>query len=245
MKKINLKEMFKTLAIALIFATIFRTFFFQPFAIPSGSMIPTLIIGDRLLVEKFSYGYSKYSFPLNMIPFSGKILDIHKPKRGQIVVFKRPEKGNEYFIKRVMGLPGDKIAVKKGIVHVNGKANHLEYIREDDINIGKYKLSAYMYKETNVDGYSYFIYKLSKDAKFIDDNFAEVIIPDGHYFMMGDNRNNSSDSRFEDMGFIPSDKIIGKARILFFSSSAHLYEIHKFKDEIYWNRMLKRLDKST
>ncbi|QED23155.1 signal peptidase I [Candidatus Deianiraea vastatrix] len=260
MKKVNAKETFKTLGFALLFATVFRTFFFQPFAIPSGSMMPNLILGDKLLVEKFIYGYSKYSFPLNMIPFSGKILDFKAPERGDIVVFKLPEQGNEYFIKRVIGLPGDEIEVKNGIVYVNGKANKTEYIKKDVLNIqadgipftlakyayenGYNSVPVYMYKEKNIDNYSYYIYKFSKDGNFMDDNFAKVKVPENHYFMMGDNRNNSADSRFQSMGFVSEDKIIGKARMIFFSSSAHFYEINKFSSEIYWNRMLQRLDKN-
>lgn len=239
------KELGKTLAFAIIFATIFRSLFYQPFAIPSESMLPGLIIGDRLLVQKFSYGYTKYSFPLNMIPFNGKILSFRKPQRGDTVIFKMPEKDNEFFIKRVIGLPGDSVEVQNGTVYVNGIANKLSYMRtdEDDSN-PNYSINYHLYRETNQDGFAYYIYRLSKNGTKLDDNFAPVKVPDGHYFVMGDNRNNSRDSRYEDMGYIAEDRIVGNARLIFFSSRSGLYEFWNWSNDVKLSRIFDRLDKS-
>lgn len=240
-KKFKLEDTLKSFGFALLFATIFRSFFFQPFAIPSGSMLPTLLVGDRLLVEKFAYGYSKYSFPLNMIPFSGKIMNKKKPKRGEIVVFKMPEHGNEYFIKRVIGLPGDEIKIIKGVVYVNGKQNISDFAGEMKSQDG---VDVFAFREKNIDGYSYMTFKMTKDGKMPDDNFAPITVPQGRYFLMGDNRNNSSDSRFDYIGFVEEDRIIGRARVLFFSSSCNFWEFWKFDKEVYFSRILNRLDKS-
>lgn len=243
--KIKTKELMKTLAFAIVFATIFRSILYQPFAIPSGSMMPNLLIGDRLIVQKFAYGYSKYSFPLNMIPFSGKILDMKKPKRGDIVVFKLPEKGNDYFIKRVVGLPGDTVEVVNGTVYVNGKENTQQKIHEEEMELYKNKtINVASYVEKNQNNYSYVIYRFLNSGKMSEDNFAPTKVPKGKYFLMGDNRNNSRDSRFEDMGMIDEEKIIGKAQIIFFSASCGLYEFWKFLDEVYLKRIGRRLDKS-
>jgi signal peptidase I len=238
------KEFFKNIIFAVIFATIFRSLVYQPFEIPSASMLPNLVVGDRLLVQKFSYGYSKYSFPLNMVPFSGKILDKHKPKHGDIVVFKMPSKGNEYFIKRVIAAPGDIIEVKKGIVFVNKVQNKKILIEQGSVDIGGISAPLYIEQETNHNGYSYKTYRLSEKATLPEDNFAPVKVPEGTYFVMGDNRNNSRDSRFEDMGFIPEDQIIGKAQIIFFSAKCGLYEFWNWKNDVYISRILNRLDKS-
>ncbi len=241
--ELNPKMLWKTLGMALLFATIFRSFFFQPFVIPSESMLPTLIVGDRILVQKFSYGYSKYSFPLNMIPFSGKILQFHQPKHGDVVVFKMPEKGNEYFIKRVIGVPGDVISIKNGVVSVNNRANSLEYVRTDEMPIGAERvIDSHMYQEKNQEGKAYYIYRFSRNGAGFDDNLAPVKVPAGHYFMMGDNRNNSQDSRYADMGFVSGDKIVGNARIIWLSSPGNLYEFWKW-GQLDFSRIATRLDK--
>jgi signal peptidase I len=240
-QKTSIKDFLKTIAFAIFFATIFRSFFFQPFSIPSGSMIPTLIVGDKLLVEKYSYGYSKYSLPMNMIPFNGKILDKKNPKRGHIVVFKLPERDGEHYIKRVIGLPGDKIELKNGTVYVNDKPNIREFIRQKVDGSGG---AIYFFNETNADGHKYQILQMTKNGSRYEDNFAPIVVPKDHYFMMGDNRNQSSDSRFDFVSYVHRDKIVGKARFIFFSSDASIFEPWNWRGKIYTDRILDRLDKS-
>jgi signal peptidase I len=192
---------------------IIRAFFFQPFNIPSGAMEPTLLVGDYLFVSKFSYGYTHYSLPLSPPFFSGRIWSSN-PQRGDVVVFRLPKDDSTDYIKRVIGLPGDHIRMKGGVLYINGAAVRKERVEDfiDDENNARVR----RFRETLPNGVVYETLDL-QDNGFLD-NTQEYLVPPGHYFMMGDNRDNSSDSRvLSAVGYVPLENIIGRAAILFFS----------------------------
>ena len=224
---------------ALILALIVRVFLFQPFNIPSGSMIPTLLIGDYLFVSKYSYGYSRYSFPFGLDLFSGRVW-AKEPERGDVVVFKLPRDNETDYIKRVIGLPSDRIQMRDGVLYINGEAVKKEYIGEYSNADGK----AYyghptipMYRETLPNGVSYRV--LDVNPKGEADNTDEYVVPPGKYFMMGDNRDNSQDSRYSDVvGFVPYENFVGRADLIFFSiePDVSLWEVWKWPFAIRWGR---------
>ncbi|MBT5540710.1 MAG: signal peptidase I, partial [Alphaproteobacteria bacterium] len=188
-KTTTLWENVKTILIAILIAVAIRTFAFEPFTIPSGSMIPTLLIGDYLFVSKYSYGYSRYSFPFGIGPFSGRVF-FEPPKRGEVAVFKFPKNTSENWIKRIIGLPGDKIQIVNSVLNINGEPVKLERIEDfmHDTDSGE-KVPVPQYIETLPNGVSHRIIKVhvkEEDSEW--ENSPEYIIPEGHYFMMGDNR---------------------------------------------------------
>ena len=199
---------------ALLLALVIRTLLFQPFSIPSGSMRPTLLEGDYLFVTKWAYGYSRYSLPFGPNLFSGRIWG-SEPKRGDVVVFKFPPDPSVDYIKRVVGLPGDKIQVKDGQLFINGTAVPREKVGQiDNPDITEVDRPVDVYRETLPNGITYDTLDLTPNS--IGDNTREFDVPAGHYFMMGDNRDNSSDSRFT-VGFVPADNLVGRANVIFFS----------------------------
>ena len=229
-------EPFRTIIIAGALALMFRSLLFEPFNIPSGSMIPTLKVGDYLFVSKFSYGYSRYSFPFGIIPFDGRAM-AGEPERGDVVVFRQPGNEDVAFIKRIVGLPGDDIQVKQGVLQINGtpvKRKHEEVgTATDGFSVMKYD----DYVETLPEGTSHSIREMS-DAGSLD-NTRVYSVPEGHYFMMGDNRDNSNDSRTSSVGLVPFENFVGKAQFLFFShnGSARLWEIWKWPFAIRYSRI--------
>ena len=229
-------EFIKTIVIAGALALGFRSLLFEPFNIPSGSMIPTLLVGDYLFVSKYSYGYSRYSFPFGMAPFDGRIFET-SPERGDVAVFRQPQNESVAFIKRIVGLPGDRIQVTDGVLHINDVA--VNRVRKgfatasDGYNVIRFAV----YQETLPNGKSYLIQERSDDD--VLDNTNVFLVPEGHYFMMGDNRDNSRDSRTTSVGMVPAENLIGRAERLFFShnSSAHLWEIWKWPFAIRYGRL--------
>jgi signal peptidase I len=205
----------KTMIYAILMAVVIRTFLFEPFNIPSGSMIPTLLVGDYLFVSKYSYGYSRHSFPFSLMPFSGRIFE-HAPKRGDVVVFKYPRDNKTDYIKRVIGLPGDKIQMQDGRLFINGKLVQREKVddfvyRDTEGSV----LRSTQYKETLPGGKVHYILEEGDNRRF--DNTPEFVVPPEHYFMMGDNRDHSADSR-ADVGYVPAENLVGRAEFLFFST---------------------------
>ena len=230
-------EFIKTIVIAGALALGFRSLLFEPFNIPSGSMIPTLLVGDYLFVSKYSYGYSRYSFPFGIAPFDGRIFET-PPERGDVAVFRQPQNESVAFIKRIVGLPGDRIQVTDGSLRINDVA--VNRVRKgfatasDGYNVIRFAV----YQETLPNGKSYLIQERSDDDDVLD-NTNVFLVPQGHYFMMGDNRDNSRDSRTTSVGMVPADNLIGRAERLFFShnSSAHLWEIWKWPFAIRYGRL--------
>ena len=229
-------EFIKTIVIAGALALGFRSLLFEPFNIPSGSMIPTLLVGDYLFVSKYSYGYSRYSFPFGMAPFDGRIFET-PPERGDVAVFRQPQNESVAFIKRIVGLPGDRIQVTDGVLRINDVA--VNRVRKgfatasDGYNVIRFAV----YQETLPNGKSYLIQERSDDD--VLDNTNVFLVPEGHYFMMGDNRDNSRDSRTTSVGIVPAENLIGRAERLFFShnSSARLWEIWKWPFAIRYGRL--------
>ena len=237
-------ETVKVVLQALLLALILRTFIVQPFVIPSGSMMGTLLIGDYLFVSKYSYGYSRYSFPLNLIPFDGRLLE-GKPKRGDIAVFRLPSDTSTDYIKRVIGLPGDKVQVKDGVVYINEEAIKREKV--DDFT-GTYDqgrdISIPRYRETLPNGKTYLT--LDSNPNNISDNTIVFTVPEGEYFMMGDNRDNSQDSRFSNVGTVPLDNFVGRAEFLFFSvaNGSSAWQFWKWPQDLRFNRLFNGLKKN-
>ena len=228
-------EFVKTILVAVGIAVVFRSFLFEPFSIPSGSMIPTLRVGDYLFVSKYSYGYSRYSFPLGIIPFSGRIME-STPERGDVIVFRKPGEESIDYIKRLVGLPGDEISVVEGILHINGKPVDRQVEATAQHDNGLFSRSATVYRETLPDGRSYLIQEFSDNDRM--DNISPRKVPEGHYFFMGDNRDNSRDSRAE-IGFVAAENLIGRAEFLFFShdGTARTYEIWRWPFAIRFSRI--------
>ena len=251
-------ETLKTVFWAVLIALVVRTFAYEPFSIPSGSMLPGLLVGDYLFVSKFSYGYTRYSFPWSPRLFSGRILS-GTPKRGDVVVFRLPSDTKVDYIKRVIGLPGDKVQVKAGRLYINGtmverRRTGQPVVWEPDERTGAPVERLYQaYTETLPGGKQHTIYERS-DNDAGSDNTPEYTVPAGHYFMMGDNRDNSCDSRFSTsynptgprglrceqvVGYVPFENFIGRAEFLFFSAddSAQLWEVWKWPGAIRWERL--------
>jgi signal peptidase I len=253
----GLWETVKVIIQALLIAFVVRTFFFQPFNIPSESMYPTLKVGDYLFVSKLSYGYSRYSFDfsfgmggrtwISCCPFSfpGRHILAETPERGDIAVFKYPPDTKIDYIKRVIGLPGDRIQMKEGVLYINGEAVKKERIEDyvdPELREPPGGVPVPQYRETLPNGVSYNVLDMNPNGGA--DNTIEYVVPENHYFMMGDNRDNSADSRFLDqVGYVPVENFAGRADIIFFSLSrnAAIWEIWKWPFEVRWTRFLNLL----
>jgi signal peptidase I len=226
---------------ALIIALVIRTFLFQPFNIPSGSMKETLLVGDYLFVSKYSYGYSHFSLPFSPPLFSGRIWG-SPPDRGDVVVFRLPREDSTDYIKRVIGLPGDTIQMIDGVLHINGEAVKRERIEdfietEEGVRASRVK----RWRETLPNGVSYTTLDLVDRG--IYDNAGPYHVPAGNYFMMGDNRDNSTDSRVRPevggVGYVPFENIIGRAQIIFFSihEGEHAWMVWRWPWSVRWSRL--------
>ncbi len=227
----------KTLFYAALIALFVRTVFVEPFSIPSGSMIPSLLVGDYLFVSKMSYGYSRHSLPLSMPLIKGRIF-YEEPKQGDVIVFKLPSDNRTDYIKRLIGMPGDKIQVKQGRLYINGK--QIERIADKDFVMRDERGKAMRfdrYIEVLPNGVRHPIIEMSDEGPF--DNTEEFTVPEGHFFMMGDNRDNSLDSRSVKVGFVPAVNLVGRAKFLFFSNdgTARWWEIWKWQMAVRWSRL--------
>ncbi|MEQ8295412.1 MAG: signal peptidase I [Nitratireductor sp.] len=226
----GLGETVNVIVQALLLALVIRTFLFQPFSIPSGSMRPTLLEGDYLFVTKWAYGYSRHSLPFSPDLFEGRIWDA-APERGDVAVFKYPPNPALDYIKRVIGLPGDRIQMREGQLYINGEPVGRQKTGQiDNPDITEVNRPVDVYRETLPNGVSYDTLDVTPNG--ISDNTREFVVPAGHYFMMGDNRDNSADSRV--FGFVPEENLVGRANIIFFSISggASPLEIWKWPSQI-------------
>jgi signal peptidase I len=236
------KETLRMLAFALLIALVIRTFVFEPFNIPSSSMVPSLLVGDFLFVSKFSYGYGSKGTFLGFVPFSGR-LGGHEPHRGDIVVFKLPRDTSVDYIKRLIGLPGDTVQMRQGILFINGvpvERSRLEQLLE--VANTKPPSNAADYIEYLPQGRTHIIRKLGNDQPL--DNTEVFTVPPHQYFFMGDNRDNSQDSRTNNVGFVPEENLVGKAQILFFSidERARFWEFWTWPWSVRWSRILSRIN---
>ena len=233
MKK-KIIENIKTLFYALIIALIIRSFFFQPFYIPSSSMEPNLLVGDRLFVSKYSYGYSRHSLPFSPKIYNGRIFK-KTPERGDVIVFKTPADNRTDYIKRLIGLPGDIVQIIDGDLHLNNALipkNKLEISL--NINCGNEVLETNVFEETLPNGIKYMaVYRKEGMMK----NSDIFVVPEDHYFFMGDNRDCSKDSRFlSSVGYVNFNNLIGKAQLIFFSNDKRSYSFFKFWK---WNESIR------
>ena len=233
-------ETVKTVVYALLIALVIRTFLFQPFNIPSASMEGTLLIGDYLFVEKYAYGYSRYSFPFGLMPFSGRVFG-SDPTRGDVVVFKYPRDTSTDFIKRVIGLPGDRIQMINDRLYINDRVVPRVRVQDYTEVVDGITYHEPQYRETLPNGKSYLTLDRYSDGPA--DNTDVFVVPAGHYFMMGDNRDNSDDSRGS-VGYVPAENLVGKAELLFFSTdgSAHIWEFWKWPWAVRYSRMFTVID---
>jgi signal peptidase I len=240
----------KTIVYAVLIALVVRTVAFEPFNIPSGSMIPTLLVGDYLFVSKFTYGYSRYSLPLGLPLFSGRIF-FHPPERGDVIVFKVPTDNSTDFIKRVIGLPGDRIQMRQGELYIDDKLVPRRKVGDEPCPDNGFDLCV-RYIETLPNGVVHPIIKRTDEG--IVNNTKVFTVPDGEFFMMGDNRDNSSDSRVafganldtraeDKLRYVPAENLIGKAQFIFFSTdgSARLWEFWRWPFAIRYSRLFTRI----
>ena len=233
MKKIILENT-KTIFYALIIALLIRSFLFQPFYIPSSSMEPNLLIGDRLFVSKYTYGYSRHSLPFSPKLFKDRILE-SEPKIGDVIVFKTPTDNRTDYIKRLIGGPGDKIKITNNDLYINDeKVKKIKIENLFQITCGDIVADVDFYEETLPNGKKY-IAVYSKEGSMI--NSDEYIVPENHYFFMGDNRDCSKDSRYlSSVGYVNFNNLVGKAQVIFFSSDKKMGSFFQFWK---WNKSFR------
>ncbi len=235
-------ENLKTLFYALIIAIIIRSLIIQPFYIPSSSMEPNLLVGDRIFVTKYSYGYSKHSFPFSPPLFKGRIMS-KEPKRGDVVVFKTPADNRTDYIKRLIGLPGDKIKFIDTNLYINSSEILKSRISKKDIIFcGNKKIDVFTFEELFDNGKKIKTVYLKNFSFKNSDTFK---VPENHYFFLGDNRDCSKDSRYlSSVGYVHKDNIVGKAQFIFFSSDksiGSMFAFWKWHKSLRLNRFFKRI----
>ena len=243
------ENFFLSLVWIILLALIFRAFLFQSYNIPSGSMLKNLLVGDYIFVSKYTYGYSKHSLPFSIHLIPNRIFS-SEPMRGDVVVFKLPSDGKTDYIKRVIGMPGDKIQIINGEVYINNqRLSYKEIGVYEDNNLINRKKKALgcrneklkILEETLPNGKSYNI--LNSDITSYADNTGIYNVPKDHFFVMGDNRDNSQDSRFiSTVGFIPYENLVGKAQFIFFSlENARFLQIWKWPYSIRYERIFQKI----
>ena len=235
-------ENFKTLFYAFIIAIIIRSLIIQPFYIPSSSMEPGLLVGDRLFVTKYSYGYSKHSFPFSPPIFDNRIFS-NKPNRGDVIVFKTPADNRTDYIKRLIGLPGDRIQFIDTNLYLNNSEILKSKISEKDpIYCGDKTINVFTFEEKLPNGK---IYKTVYLKNFTFKNSDVFNVPNNHYFFLGDNRDCSKDSRYlTSVGYVHEDNLVGKARFIFFSSDrsvGSIFAFWKWNKSIRFDRFFKKI----
>jgi signal peptidase I len=247
----------RTLVFAAAIAIVFRAFLFEPFSIPSGSMVPTLLVGDYLFVSKYTYGYSARSIGLGFlknwfgIPLpAGRVLG-GRLHRGDVVVFKLPTDNTTDYVKRLIGFPGDRIQMREGRLYINDQIMPREVsgsfqLTENDLDENRaalrrmFSLPSIQYTETLPNGKQHTILEMTDDGRL--DNTGVYVVPQGHYFCMGDNRDNSQDSRVASrVGFVPEENIVGRAEFIFFSlrGGTPFWKFWEWPGALRWSRMLK------
>lgn len=236
-KSAGIVETVKTIFYAMVIAIGIRTVAFEPFNIPSGSMVPTLLVGDYLFVSKYSYGYSRFSLPFGLPLFSGRIFG-DLPKRGDVAVFKLPRDNSTDYIKRIIGLPGDHIRVVRGVLNINGVPAARTPAGNFTDDSGGAPIIKGAFTEQLPDGPQHMILKETDEGW--PNNTQDYVVPPGNIFAMGDNRDNSQDSRFLNaVGFVPLENLVGRAEFIFFSldATAPWWEVWEWPFEIRWSRL--------
>lgn len=229
-------ETLRLLFWALLLSIFIRSCFYEPFHIPSSSMKPNLLVGDYIFVSKFSYGYSRHSFPFSLAPIKGRILQFQKPKHGDIIVFKCPTNGVT-FVKRLVGLPGDEIQVKGGVLFINGQDVKREFVARERRGFRTF----YKYTEILPGNLRHDIWEEGDSA--LVDNTPVFKVPQGHYFFMGDNRDNSQDSRFMNkVGYVPEENLLGRVESVFMSAREPIWKFWHWKDSIRTERIFKDVE---
>lgn len=238
----NIGETLRTILFAMVIALTIRTLAFEPFNIPSSSMVPTLLVGDFLFVSKYSYGYGNVGTFWGILPFDGRVGG-HAPARGDVVVFKTPRDNHTDYIKRLIGLPGDEVQMRHGILYVNGVPVDRERLEQPMQQDGEALTNLYTidYLEHLPGGVSHVIRKQGDENPL--DNTEVFTVPPHNYFFMGDNRDNSADSRTGTVGFVPEENLVGKAQFLFFSMlpEAKFWQFWRWPWTIRWDRLFMKI----